>query len=457
MKPSSELASRSERPLLDVIRETPNMRSFFKSLWRSREMQRLFFAHRAQLFPSHDDGRLQFSAPFLFFDTLPDDDDEREIVEGLVHAPLEVTAEKRDAMSARFQPDGDRLMREAQTVLSLLAVRFFQANPALANIIQRTDRPLYMDVAKAISKHPTSIANVFDDLEDIKRIWEADSPIGKDPALIGLIKSGVDYVRRSMRAGSLEVADGQVELIDFAANFVDMSSNMIPLYLAGHQHIDALLAAQGLSHPEYQKCLTQLYLKRVIENVFTAFICGSCHDDPVTLTSTSRLSPDQHNIGCPKCSKPTFAAGMYRIHHLLQRAIASKDGLLAVAAEWLLSESGASVKTGAYMGNRETDILFEVGKKSFLLECKMYKTGKDSEAVAMNLDKAVNQACKTANDIVASGGKLDTVVILTNYQGDTHASELASALRKRRKSTAKYNVVAVDPMAFAELVQRAKE
>lgn len=109
------------------------------------------------------------------------------------------------------------------------------------------------------------------------------------------------------------------------------------------------------------------------------------------------------------------------------------------------------------MGDRETDILFEVGKQSFLLECKMYKTGKDSETVAMNLDKAVNQACKTANAIISSGGKLDTVVILTNYQAALHASELESAPGKRRKSTAKYKVVVVDPMAFAKLVQRAKE
>ncbi len=443
--------------LLAAIRGTAPARIFFRKLWRSPDMQRLFFAHRGLLFPFIDEDGIQVSLPFLFFDTLPNDDDEREQVEQLVHTPLELNAEKRNALMDRIRPGTEGLAREAQAIAVLLVVRFVRSNPALVQVIQQPESPLYADLSRMVSNHPPTAAGVFDDFSDIERLWNDGVTVGADPALIGLFKRAVEYVRRSMRVGAIEVGDGSVEMTDVVTEWLGTPSKFIPAYLLGHYHLNLLLGAQGLGRTQYQKLLEVLYLQRAVANMFTAFICGQCYDDPLVLTTTSRLSPAQQKLPCPKCGQQTFAVGMYRVDPVLKRAIFSKDGILAVAAVWLLTEKGASVKTGAFVGDHEMDCQFEIADKPFLLEVKMHKTGKDDEAVGANLVKAARQACKTGDKIVTSGGKLDHVVVLTNYDRKRYASEIKRACSRHKRSASSYKLTITDPTGFERLVRDAKE
>lgn len=106
--------------------------------------------------------------------------------------------------------------------------------------------------------------------------------------------------------------------------------------------------------------------------------------------------------------------------------------MLGVAVGWLLEKNRIEYQAGGYAGDQELDYRFELREKRILIECKMFKTHKDDEAIEQHLIGAIKQAIRHVDEIVKTE-RIDATWILTNHELDAIEGPLSRALARYEK------------------------
>ena len=430
--------------------------AFFSKLWESNTYQKVFFSHRRTLFPSIDAGKI-FYAPLavLFAGTTPDPESTH-----VLNVATEVREHSREnlarSLANRISEFGD----DMKTAACLLILRFVTKNPQLRALLE-SDAVAWPGVAKSLADSALDL-KIFDEFAtesgDSTAPDETPEPaaagtvvLPKDSVLMGKIGRYADELRRFFSSGDALNA----------TQFIDQASLFDVFYTLCREHYIALLDARRLSRDEYLKVLKDLYLKKLIANKNSVFWCPYCHDDLCVLRTSSRLSPHQACLPCPKCQKEMMWATLYDVHPIIRESCLSKDGCLGEAARWLFQKHSIPYEQGTYTSSDfELDFQFSLGDRRILLECKMYKTNKDAETIESNISKAVAQAAKHAKAAMAAAqadstagtdnpATLTDVWVLTNLDRSRHSAEIQRVEISRRAEFRRHNIEILDPPTFA--------
>ena len=413
---------------------------FYAKLWEDDAYQKIFFAHRTRLFARiDDDGELWARLPVFFAGSMPPPQAEHV---------LAVASEMREVSRASTMKelDGkfDEFSADLKTLSCMLVLRFVDRNASLRALLDE-GRLTWADVAPAAAGKLE--LDIFEDFRDEGRggTGGSDDEVEVntvDPVLRAKVRKYVDRVRRFARTG---------DFLKFT-DVIDNATTMIPVYALCREQLVTLLAARRLTLDEYGAVLRDLYLKKLIANIGTTFWCPRCEDDACVLSSSARLSPLQLVLPCPKCGQSMLCATLYQVHGAIRDACFEQDGLLGEAVGWLLRKRNLEFQRGVYAkGQFETDYLFTLGTRRILLECKVHKSDKDSEAVQRHLATAIAQAVKHSMAVKQEGG-VDEVWVLTNHCLDERADELRRVEKGRRKEIAEHNIRVVDPPSLVRLL-----
>lgn len=453
--PSRSLQKVSElKLLLDRVRKSPEMRSFFKKLWVDDLWKSFFFAHRETLFAHAEEGKLKVPFPIFFYDTLPEGD-EHEQVQQVVDAALENRTAEREALTESFSPMLDGAIDDLKALACFLMLRFVKLNNSLASLLSTNFS--YSDLKQTISRSKLSFEGVFSEFEEIEKYWTEDSSEGSgDPVLAGLIKKYTEAAKRALRSGVISAEGVEIGIAEML-KFVDLVGGFAPVFATGHVFVDYLLKIQSIERKEYKQIFTEFYLSKLISSVVSAFVCMRCQDEPVLLTSASRLSPSHLELGCPKCKRKMFGGAIYKPHPLLQAACFHKDGLLGVAVGFLLSDKKIEFSASAHRGRHETDFIVNLGSGSVLLECKMHKQGKDRDAVQGHLVRDLTQAIEHAADLERNSAKPSEVWIVTNYESAPLETLFKQVTKGKASEVKRYHISFVDASDFPGLLGKAQK
>ena len=101
----------------------------------------------------------------------------------------------------------------------------------------------------------------------------------------------------------------------------------------------------------------------------------------------------------------------------------SKDGILATYLSWLLDKKGLKVECSKFAGIYETDILVD---SQYLIECKLFKSDKDENAMWVNIKKSFTQLKNQIKKFQEEGIAIKQAYLLWNL--DVDDKELKSKL-----------------------------
>lgn len=415
------------KALVERARGSAELAAVFTRLWDPKrdDYRRLFFAHKDLLFPHIEEGTFHTNLPLLYVGVGSDAGEQ-------VLAAVSETREAQRDLVVRTADAAHGLWSDAKTIAALLAVRFVARNPALAQLVGAAE-PSFPMVAKAIAGAPLEW-KVFEELLALKG---DGNEVGDDTLRA--------RVKRHGASAMAFMAKG-----DFVKwmSAVDVGSMMLPAYGEFRKHLEKLLSARRLTSDAYVAVLQDLYVRRLVSNVCTAFWCALCQDDVACFTSQSRLGPNQLALPCPKCRHPMMCGTFYDPDATLRDACLAPDGMLGVAVGWLLEKHKVEYSAGEYSKDQELDFRFSLASRRILVESKMHKTHKDPETTMRHLHAAVGQAVRHAEQ-VRSAASLDEVWIVTNYDHAVIADELASVRGKHAAKMGELAISFVDAGQFA--------
>jgi len=141
------------------------------------------------------------------------------------------------------------------------------------------------------------------------------------------------------------------------------------------------------------------------------------------------------------------------LNDILKKSILSKDGLLSVNFGWLLEKEKIEYEVGEYSGKYENDFII---KKSILVECKMFKSDKDTVAIRSEMDSSLSQIRKHRSQLNSDGIKIQQAYLLWNR--NNNAEELQMKLQsKYNELFNKYDFNIIYPDELEDFVNKIKQ
>lgn len=426
--------------LLEQISVHAGAQQFFKQFWQDKDSARLFLAHRDLLFGVTEEDGFRFEFPLLFFDNLPDVLDTERPSEGEQIAADEsaLRMEKAEIFSDSIGSALWEFIGDAKVGLVLAVLRYLKDHPEKQRLLEA---PSFADVKQAEAQRPFEL-KVFEELNHIGKLLRGKSEnLAGDRVLMSSMAKYADKMRAYITGGFQE-----------AFKMLDLGTFTVQFQLIGARTWRKLAKIQGFSRESYKRILNLLYTSRLISNVNTSFWCPRCEDDKFLFQTNSRLSPRHLKTFCPKCRKTTQAATCYAIDSPLMDALTWKDGILPVAIGWLLRENKVAFDAGAYSADNETDILCKNDRGNILVECKMFKTGKDSDSVVNNLKKALQQTQKHAESLKHEGKTLLGALTVVNYELEAHQDEVRRATSAFEEAMQAHSISLVAATGFGKAI-----
>jgi hypothetical protein len=143
---------------------------------------------------------------------------------------------------------------------------------------------------------------------------------------------------------------------------------------------------------------------------------------------------------CPRCGTPLHAGGIYEPHPAIVQAIHAKDGLIALGIANMLTEKHIAFESSTYIGDLEVDMVATVRNEQVLLECKMFKCGKDMDSVAGNLNTLVKQLAERVEAAGADGKPFSRAIGVMNYPKEVLVEGIEKLSRKMSELRARHNI-----------------
>lgn len=145
-------------------------------------------------------------------------------------------------------------------------------------------------------------------------------------------------------------------------------------------------------------------------------------------------------------------ASIYSLNPTIKDSIFSKDGLLAVYFGWLLKKKGIEFNVGSFSDKYENDFVI---KKSILVECKMFKLGKESEAKRSEMTDGLSQIEKHIKQLNSEGTEIKQAYLLWNRRDNEIA--LQKKLHSKYKELFdRYKLKIICPDEIEETIEEMK-
>ncbi|MCK4798349.1 MAG: hypothetical protein KAT05_13290 [Spirochaetes bacterium] len=216
-------------------------------------------------------------------------------------------------------------------------------------------------------------------------------------------------------------------------NIIEQTPAMVPnLFMPTHLYSNILLKdllyKLNTTFEEYVSILDALYRNHLIDNKSTMFWCENCSIETPSYTQHhGRIAPSKiPRDKCLICGKSRSYGSLFSLNSTLKEAILSKDGILPVYFGWLLEKEGIEYEVGTYSGKYENDFIIN---NSILVECKMFKSVKDTAAISSEIDSALSQIKKHITELNSKENQIEEVYLLWNRGSDE--KELQNKLKTK--------------------------
>lgn len=406
---------------------------FMKHFKERKYWRKILLAHKLQVFETVDLVDKTSPLSWFVFDSFGDIPNVQEALSTMM-----VDVDQSDIQEAWIN-------RHMPTITDELRPYVEEIVFGLINFIR--SRPQLMELLQSPGLNRSAVKMLLDNHEDLR---------------IG------DFIESSIMAGSL--FDGGVKktiqkavdygLRDPKAILQLLSLPPVRLIVATpYAKLRDLLRVQDLKWDEYAAALSEWYsLGAVTNENGTVFWCGDCSDDRVSCNVDARLAPTHLQLNCPRCAQPMEFVTAYFAAPWLREAILSKDGFLLFALAMHLSSKNMTWEAGKTIGGLEIDLLvdrrFAGTPRTVVIETKMFQTDRTPDVIRQNLYDAARQLTRSTKAVIESGRKVDSAVVVTNYDLKHFSEERKKILKSINRSANPFRVHILD---FAETIQHLDE
>lgn len=444
---ASVQSDKSTKELIENAISNMPLNKFLKQISSNPHHKRLLFLHRFDLFGIEDEMQI----PYFHLCNLTINENESSTqvestaLQYVVSSEIEVISNGKIILQSMFGIDENKwdiLTDDFNDVVAYFAIQFIRSNPNIKRLIN-TERFDYR-VMKEILKDYKNTIN-FDAFDK-----EIESAIETEQEKIDpLIKSKIEKIIISIISGMMKNIE---EVLDSTKKM--MPNYILPLHLSSSLWLRNLLSRSGLSFLECLNVLDELYRNRLIENKSTIFWCENCSlENPSYSEHHGRIAPSKiSRNNCLNCNKPQSYASIFSLDGTLKEAIFSKDGLLSVYLGWILKNKGIEFEVGEYSEKYENDFIIN---KCILIECKMFKSEKDSVAIRSETDSCFSQIKKHIKQLDLEGIEIKQAYLLWNRKDN--AEELQRKLRYKYNQLFKeYELKIICPDEIEETIEEMK-
>ena len=413
---NSPVSKTSTKELIQKVKSSDNLNLFFSQLSTHK---RLLFLHRFDLFGIED----EINIPYLHLCNLPKNIELNEADSGalqyIVSNEFEGLKKYENIFSSMFGIDEEKenlIFEDIKDIIAYYGIQFIRSNPNLKKLV--INPKFDYRVMKAILKNYTETIDF--------KIFGEENDVGPDNGNIkidSIIESKIENMKNIFLSG---IAKNMGNFIEETPKIVP--NIILPFHLSSSYWLSNLLIKLNLSFKDYLSILNDLYRNRLIENKSTIFWCENCSIESPSYTQyNGRIAPSKiPRNKCLNCNKSQSYGSLFSLNGILKDAILSKDGLLPVYLGWLLEKNGVEYEVGTYSGKYENDFII---KNSILVECKMFKSVKDTVAIRSEIDTALAQINKHIKELNSKENQIKEVYFLWNRDRDK--KELQNKLKTK--------------------------
>ncbi len=433
--------------VLNDIKRNAELSWFFKHLWvPDLTLAKLFFAHRAQLFPTEG----SVSLPLLFWDNLEADQLQPSDI-AVVKTAAELGAIKSNQWYTMIQKIFKNLFGAFKDLVLYFLIEFIRRNEQLCKLVE-SEKFSFRIMKETLTNYETLDLELFDQFQEkgskFKELadFEIDDPIAKSK-----LKQVAETIEDSFLGNVSEIVPGFVRVLS------DYATLLAPVYYGWHKHLVQLRKTQDVSPEEYTRILSNLYTLDLVQNISTFVWCRSCRDSPQIYQSASQISPDHLKMACLNCEREMDIGSIFRLHETIPNCILSQDGLLCIAVAWLLDKREIAYKY-AQKGTSEYDFICTIPKGTVLIECKMFRTDREEPAVVTNLEQGIIQMVRHVEELRTEGMDIVGMHLFCNYESDIllNAVETLKQKPKSGKRIQDYNIVITSYADIPDLLKAFK-
>ena len=418
---------------LEKVSQSPKLSLFFDEIWEEDSLlAEVFFAHREEIFPLFEE--IHQPIPYLFWNNFSiytmREPSLIKVKMKLDHIELE---------KASLSPDEKALYAIRDLVLFYF-VQFLRSSQILKKLIEMEDFS-FEDMKRELKDYESLKSDLSNFMKDITGSLEQTSAI-KDPVL----KSKINELKK-------------FRWVDFP-RFLDIAkpylSRMI-LSPSFYGWAEELCEKRGIKYGEYTSVIEYLFATKLINNIQSVFWCENCRDEIPIFISSSRISPFQLKMKCPKCGKSMLVSSVYRVDESLRDLILCKDGLLAVALAYILNKNGIEYEY-SITNEFEKDFLCNTSEGRVLIECKMNKSPKDVDTVRSHLQNILGQLIKHLRPLRKRNVHVVKSYALLNYDLDEYLNVVKKVVNQSnfRESIKVFKIKPIGYKDVPAIVQKFK-
>lgn len=405
---NSQMTQEFLNKVLKDIKQFTHLTWFFQRLWKPNSIvAKLFFVHRAQIFPTEE----SVTVPLIFWDNFGEGLLQLQDT-AIVEAAVELESIKGAQLSTKIQTIFADLIKQYKDLISYFGIELIRQNKQLRKLV--TDEEFsYQIMKRTLGKHKTLDLAPFGQLnenrfiDDETNVDEIGDPVVKSQ-FNQMFEKGMDTFIRNFS----EITPGFIRVLSTFSAF------LIPSIIERHKSMINLFEAQGFNSQEYTRILSDLYTAGIIKNVTAIMWCRSCRDSPQIYHSTSQFSPDHLKMSCLNCGRMMDIGAIYSVDKTIRDCILSQDGLLSVAVAWFLDQEGLTYEY-SQKGVSEYDFICQTPRGTVLIECKMFRTDKAETAVIANLGKSIEQMIRHIKELQAADVNLVESYLVCNFDSNT--------------------------------------
>lgn len=440
----SLVSKRSTKEIIDEIYSSRNHSLFFSSIREHSAHKRLFFLHRFDLFGVSSEMQL----PYFYLTSIPKrrEISESKVLQHVVLREVDVVRDGRDFLIS-FLGIPESCMREFEVdfmdILAYFTILFIRSNENLVKLVNAKNFD-YKIMKSVLKDYKDTIS--FDEVDkELSEIFK-----GEDGAIDPIIKSKIEKMILQVVSG---IANNIVGLLESSRKIIP--NWMLSFHLSSRIWLSTILNKAKLTLKDYIGILDDLYMCNLIENKSTIFWCENCSlESPSYTEHHGRIAPSKITKSkCLNCGRIQSYSSIFSINELLRDAIFSKDGFLSVYFGWLLKKEEIPFVIGEYSSEYENDFIIY---DNVLVECKMFRAGKDEIAIRSELENSLVQIEKHVDSLVRDGIQIEDAYLVWNRYEDPE--ELLDRFKTKHKDLfEKCNFEVFGPEGMEELISRLKE
>jgi hypothetical protein len=441
---ASVLTNKTTRELVQEWNSNGSLSVFLAGLSKEPNLKKFLFLHRLDMFG--EDGpimpHIQLCGPPSPAKPTDHVYDSKAFTHIVATEVLPIKEKEVRELLGLDETKWTGLLEDLKDVVVYLVILFLRENPKIQSLARGKDFD-YSMMKQSLKDYSDTIH--FDELvETIESIFSQEGG-----QIEPIVRNKVENLIVTLVSGVAKVG------LDTIAK----RAKLVPdLFMSIHESSSSwqsrILSLTGFSYQEYLEILDTLHQHGLLWNMSTISWCGNCSMEGLTYVRLyGNITPSKlMRIKCLNCNKRQSFRSIFALNETLRGSILSKDGFLSVYLGWLLTRENIGFEPSKYSTEFESDF---VVRKAILVECKTFKSQKDTVAIGSEIKNALTQVSKQIKELKEDRIKIRKAYILWNRT--EKEAEIQDKFRgKFAKVYERYGLEIVCPNDIEKMVESIK-